>query len=110
MSLYQSLVQYGWKHIPSFMELLPAIKNCSEELSLTPVTSHEQLLLSKYSEYPQFFDMEHIVIHPQVNDKVLVEVWGVDFKKLSSEVYNLSEALPKILNTLKQHFGGNNAV
>ena len=110
MSLYESLVHDGWKHIPAFMELLPEIQNCSEKLSLTPVTSHEQLLLSKYSEYTDFFDMEHIVIHPQLNDKVLVEVWEADFKKSSSETYNLAEALPNIINTLKQHFGSSNAV
>ncbi len=103
--LYRSLEQYGWTYIPAFTKLLPEIKSRAVELNLIPVTTHERLLLSRSSEYPDFFENEHIVLCPQENETVVIEVWDRKYHKTSTSCYRFDEAVPHILKTIDDHLG-----
>jgi hypothetical protein len=72
LALYDSLVGPQWQHIRRFRELVAAIGRCSEASGLTAVTSHETLMISPYTCYPDWFDGRHVRLHPMPNGTVRV--------------------------------------
>ena len=100
-SLYESLLSHDWKHIKEFMQMLPEIRKAAEKLDLTPRTSHERLILSKYPKYPAFFLKAHLIIHPLPKERIRIEVWDDNHEKISDTVHFRNESLPLILEAIK---------
>ena len=69
-------MQRGWNGSSEFIRVVDLIRVRAEELEVIPVTSHERLVLSKCSNYPDFFDNQHLVVYPGSNGSVVVEEWG----------------------------------
>jgi hypothetical protein len=73
LAFYDSLVAAGWEHIRAFREFVASISRLDEAAGLTPVTSHEMLIISPYTRYPDWFDGRHVRLHPLRDAMVRVE-------------------------------------
>src|SRR5689334_16071274 len=64
LSTYDRLAAHHWKHIPPFRELVAWISGTREAFGLTAFTSHETLIVSPYSRYPDWFYGRGVRLHP----------------------------------------------
>jgi len=73
LTLYDGLVEAGWKHILPFRELARALSTSKEASGLTAVTSHETLILSPYTRYPDWFEGRHVRVHPMTDGTIRID-------------------------------------
>jgi len=73
LAFYDTLQGPQWGHIPGFRRLVSAIGRSVEARGLTAVTSHEILLVSPYTKYPDWFDGRHVRLVPLADGQVRVE-------------------------------------
>ena len=69
LAVYDSLDGSGWRHIPAFRSLVVALSTAPEASGLTAVTSHETLIVSPYTRYPDWFEGRHVPMS-QALDKI----------------------------------------
>jgi|GEM_PF-6863349 len=86
---YDSLVEQGWHHISAFRELVAEISKCAEASGLTAVTSHETLIVSPYTCYPDWFDGRHIRLHPLANGSVRLDKVPQRFELKPTETWTV---------------------
>ena len=92
LDLYDSLRQAHWSHIPAFRDLVGELGRSAEAAGLTAVTSHETLLVSPYTTYPDWFDGRHIRLHPLPDGQVRVSRWRDQHHGQGAESWTLSLA------------------
>jgi hypothetical protein len=102
LALYDSLHEPHWKHIPPFRSLVAELGRSAEAAGLTAVTSHETLIVSPYTCYPDGFEGRHVRLHPLSNGQVQVSRYPERFDSRPAEVWTLSliEAREKALSLL----------
>jgi hypothetical protein len=72
LSLYDDLDGPSWKHIKSFRELVAKLGSSPQASGLTAVKSHETLLISPYSQYPDWFEGRNLRVIPRPDGQVEV--------------------------------------
>ena len=98
LALYDSLVEPGWRHIPPFRELVSELSRCAEAAGLTAVTSHETLIVSPYTCYPDWFEGRHVRVHPLVDGSVRIDKVPEPFDPSRTETWTvpMPAALEKV--------------
>jgi hypothetical protein len=98
LARYDSLVEHGWRHIPLFRELVAELSRCSEASGLTAVMSHETLIVSPYTRYPDWFEGRHVRVHPLVDGSVRIDKVPQQFDRHPTETWTVpvQVALEKI--------------
>jgi hypothetical protein len=101
LSRYDSLSGPTWHHIPAFRELVSFIAHSTEASGLTAITSHETLVVSPYTKYPDWCEGRHIRVHPLPNGEVRLdrcperfdrgptETWTVPIEQARSQILRL---------------------
>lgn len=102
LSRYDSLRGPGWRHIPPFRELVAAIGRLPEASGLTAITSHETLLVSPYTRYPDWFEGRHLRLHPLVDGRIRIDLFPACIDQQPAETWTLSleEARERIASLL----------
>jgi hypothetical protein len=90
IALYDSLIEAGWHHIRPFRELVRALGNSAEALGLTAVTSHETLIVSPYTRYPDWFEGRHVRVHPLKDGTIRVDRVPQQYDRHPTETWTLS--------------------
>jgi hypothetical protein len=92
------MVGPGWSHIPGFRNLVSALSMSEEASGLTVVTSHETLVVSPYTKYPDWFEGRHIRVHPLSNGTVRIDKVPERSDRRATETWTvpLVEALDKV--------------
>jgi hypothetical protein len=98
LALYDSLMEHGWRHIPAFRQLVSDLSSCAEASGLTAVTSHETLIVSPYTRYPDWFEGRHVRVHPLVDGNVRLDKVPQQFDLHPTETWTvpLEQALKKV--------------
>jgi len=98
LALYDRLVDVGWRHIPPFREVVRALSTSEEASGLTAVTSHETLILSPYTRYPDWFEGRHVRVHPLSDGTIRIDRVPQRFDRHPTETWTvpLPEALTRI--------------
>jgi hypothetical protein len=98
LALYDRLVESGWRHIPPFRELVRALSLSEEAAGLTAVTSHETLIVSPYTRYPDWFEGRHIRVHPLTDGTIRIDRVPQRFDRHPTETWTvpLEEAEARI--------------
>ena len=98
LARYDSLVEYGWRHIPPFRQLVSELSRCAEASGLTAVTSHETLIVSPYTRYPDWFEGRHVRVHPLTDGNVRIDKVPQQFDRHPTETWTvpMPAALEKI--------------
>jgi len=91
LARYDKLVGAGWQHISDFRNLVSAIGRSPEAAGLIAITSHDTLMLSPYTRYPDWFDGRHIRVHPLPNGHVRVTKYP-EFPQRPAETWTVSVA------------------
>ena len=104
LALYDSLIGHGWHHIKAFRELVATLGRCEEARGLTAVTSHETLLISPYTRYPDWFDGRHIRVHPLRDGSVRIDRVPQRFDLQPTETWTvaLDQAQRKLLELMAE--------
>jgi hypothetical protein len=89
LALYDGLVEAGWSHIQPFRELVRALSVASEASGLTAVTSHETLILSPYTRYPDWFEGRHVRVHPLKDGTIRIDHVPQRFDRHPTETWTL---------------------
>jgi hypothetical protein len=99
LSLYDSLLGPAWRHIPGFRRLVELLGRSPEASGLTAVTSHETLIVSPYTRYPDWFEGRHLRLHPLADGRVRIDRYPERFDPRPAETWTvaLEEAREKIL-------------
>jgi hypothetical protein len=90
LTLYDSLIEAGWQHIPRFRELVRALSTSQEASDLTAVTSHETLILSPYTRYPDWFEGRHVRVHPLTDGTIRIDRVPQRFERNPTETWTVS--------------------
>lgn len=95
---YDSLIDAGWRHIPTFRELVRALSECDEVYGLTAVTSHETLMLSPYTRYPDWFEGRHVRVHPLIDGSVRIDRVPQPLDRAQTQTWTvpLADALARV--------------
>lgn len=98
LAIYDGLVDAGWRHIPPFRELVRALSECDEVFGLTAVTSHEMLILSPYTKYPDWFEGRYVRVHPLIDGTIRIDRVPPQFDRAQIETRTvpLAEGLAQI--------------
>jgi len=98
LALYDSLVGPGWDHVAAFRGVVSMLSTSAEASGLTAVTSHETLILSPYTRYPDWFQGRHVRVHPLRDDTVRIDVVPEQFDRRPTETCTvpLDQALAKV--------------
>ena len=86
---YDGLVGDGWEHIPAFRELVRALGASDDASGLTAVTSHETLIVSPYTQYPDWFEGRHVRVHPLTDGRIRVDRVPQQFDRRPTETWTL---------------------
>src|SRR4051812_35134781 len=86
---YDSLVEYGWHHIPPFRALVSELSKCAEASGLMAVTSHETSIVSPYTRYPDWFEGRHVRVHPLADGSVRIDRVPQQFDRRSTETWTV---------------------
>ena len=99
LSMYDSLVGPSWRHIPAFRDLVAVLGRSHEASGLTAVTSHETLILSPYTRYPDWFEGRHLRLHPLADGRIRIDRYPERFDRRPAETWTISldEARDRIL-------------
>ena len=73
LELYDSLLKNGWPHVPGFRNLVATLASSQEAWGLTAFTSHETLIVSPYTRYPDKLDERHVSVHTLSDGTVRIE-------------------------------------
>lgn len=90
LALYDSLNEVHWKHIRPFRDVVAELGRSAEAAGLTAVTSHETLIISPYTCYPDWFDGRHVRLHPLSNGQVQIWRYPERFDRRPAESWTLS--------------------
>ena len=96
LALYDSLMEHGWQHIPPFRDLVCALSRSEEAAGLTAVTSHETLIVSPYTRYPDWFYGRQVRVHPLVNGTIRIDRVPQRLKPTETWTVPISEAEARI--------------
>ena len=98
LSVYDSFVEPGWQHIPPFRDVVAALGASAEASGLTAITSHETLIVSPYTRYPDWFQGRHVRVHPLRDGTVRIDKVPERFDRLPTETWTvpLKEAEEKV--------------
>jgi hypothetical protein len=72
LDLYQSLIDSGWDFIIPFREFVKRVGVSREAAGLTVYTSHETLIFSPYSTYPDWLKEPRVLVRPLKNGQIEV--------------------------------------
>jgi hypothetical protein len=102
LQFYDGLQADGWPHIAAFRELVAQISVSPTAVGLTAVASHEVLLISPYTRYPDWFDGRHVKLHPLTDGTVRLERYADVHGPQASEIETvpIKDALPTVLRIL----------
>ena len=102
LSLYDSLEGPGWRHIPPFRDLVAAIGHLPEASGLTAITSHETLIVSPYTRYPDWFEGRHLRLHPLPDGRIRIDRFPERFDRRPAETWTLplEEARERVASLL----------
>jgi len=92
IAMYDSLVDPQWQYIRRFRDLIAAIGRSAEATGLTAVTSHETLMISPYTRYPDWFEGRHLRLHPMSDGTVRVHKFPGQFDRHPAETWTVSLA------------------
>jgi hypothetical protein len=90
LAVYDWLIENGWPHIPAFRALVVEISRLDETSGLTAVTSHETLIVSPYTAYPDWLEGRHVRLHPLRDGTVRVDKVPQRFDRHPTETWTLS--------------------
>ena len=90
LARYDGLVGTGWGHIPAFRGLVQALSTSDQASGLTAVTSHETLIVSPYTQYPDWFEGRHVRIHPLTDGRIRIDRVPQQFDRHPTETWTLS--------------------
>jgi len=78
--------------------MVAELSRCAEVSGLTAVTSHETLILSPYTRYPEWFEGRHVRIHPLVDGAVRIDKVPQQFDRHPTETWTvpIQAALEKV--------------
>jgi hypothetical protein len=104
LALYDSLDGNAWPHIPAFRRLIAAIGSSEQASGLTAVTSHETLIVSPYTKYPDWFEGRHLRLHPLADGKVRIDRYPerLDLRPAETWTLSLEEAQKKAFQLLPE--------
>jgi hypothetical protein len=104
LALYDSLTGPGWEHIPEFREFVETVSRSTQAAGLTAVTSHDTLLVSPYTCYPDWFEGRHVRLRPLSDGAVQISRWSGQFAsdRVEARTVPLPEALEKVLGLLAE--------
>ena len=100
LAVYDDLVAAGWDII-AFRDLVRALGASTEASGLTAITSHETLIISPYTRYPDWFEGRHVRVHrlkdgtiridkvPQRFARQPTETWTVAHKEAPDRIRSL---------------------
>ena len=99
LSVYDSLVGPAWQHIAGFRGLVELLGRSPETSGLTAVMSHETLLISPYTRYPDWFEGRHLRLHPLADGRVRIDRYPERFDRRPAETWTvpLEDARERIL-------------
>jgi hypothetical protein len=89
VALYDSLIESGWQHIRPFRELVQALANSGEASGLTALTSHETLIISPYTRYPDWFEGRHVRVHPLKDGTIRIDRVPQRYDRHPTETWTL---------------------
>jgi hypothetical protein len=89
LALYDALDGKAWSHIAAFRRLVAAISSSEEAAGLTAVTSHETLIVSPYTKYPDWFEGRHLRLHPLADGQVRIDRYPERFDRRPAETWTL---------------------
>jgi len=92
------LTQTNWSHLLPFVEKLDELLILAGVYGLVTFTSHERLLFSKHTSYPEWFEDDTVVITPLTSGNVDVEY--VKPKESTSEK-SVTVSYQQLVPTLK---------
>jgi len=90
LAFYDSLAGPNWAHIPGFRKLLWTVSRSPSAAGLTAVTSHETLIVSPYSRYPDWFEGRHLRLHPLTDGSVRIDNCPERFDRRPAETWTVS--------------------
>jgi hypothetical protein len=98
LALYDRLVEAGWQHIRPFRQLVSELSLSDEASGLTAVTSHETLIVSPYTRYPDWFEGRHVRVLPLTNGTIRIDRVPKRFDRHATETWTvpLEEAQARI--------------
>ena len=104
LALYDALREPHWNHIRPFRDLVSEVGRSAEAAGLTAVTSHETLLVSPYTRYPDWFEGRHVRLHPLPNGQVQISRYSERFNSRPTESWTVSlvEARAKALSLMAE--------
>ena len=89
LARYDSLVGPHWQHLRRFRDLVAAIGRSADASGLTAVTSHETLMISPYTRYPDWFEGRHLRVHPMSDETVRVYKFPEQFDRRPAETWTV---------------------
>ena len=98
LSCYDQLVDSGWRHVAPFRELVRTLGESDEVSGLTAVTSHETLIVSPFTRYPDWFEGRHVRVHPLVDGTIRIDRVPQRFDSHPTETWTvpLGDALARV--------------
>lgn len=104
LALYDSLDGAAWRHIPEFRKLVAKISGSPAASGLTAITSHETLIISPYTQYPDWFEGRHLRLHPLRDGRVRIDRFPERFDRRPAETWTLplEEAREKVADLLAE--------
>jgi hypothetical protein len=92
LAVYDDLVAAGWDHIVAFRDLVRALGASTEASGLTAITSHETLIVSPYTRYPDWFEGRHVRVHPLKDGTIRIDKVPQRFARQPTETWTVARA------------------